>query len=379
MGKSICPVSKLRVPHATPAHKFSVEEELAFLGEASAPGSPTERIERQMLCARSLYADGVAPLSTAELTWAARLAWRNESRCIGRLHWRSLRVRDRRGLAEPSRIFEELLAHQELAYNGGAIRSVMTVFAPRERDRPGPRIWNRQLCGYAGYRLGDDGVLGDAMNVRFTELALSLGWSPPRLRSAFDLLPLIISGRNGMPQVFTLPPELAYEVQITHPEYAFFAELGLRWYALPTITDLRLHAAGTDYCAAPFNGWYMGTEVGARNLADIERYNQLEAIANRLGLDISRPQSLWKDRALVELNRAVLHSYVQAGVKIVDHHTASAEFMRFRAREMREGRPISARWDWIVPPLSSATTEVFHTPMMEIRQTPAFHLQPPPF
>src|SRR5690349_8119191 len=32
----------------------------------------------------------------AELTFGARVAWRNASRCIGRLYWRSLVVLDRR-------------------------------------------------------------------------------------------------------------------------------------------------------------------------------------------------------------------------------------------------------------------------------------------
>src|ERR1700678_169452 len=30
-----------------------------------------------------------------ELAFAARVAWRNSSRCIGRMYWRTLRVRDR--------------------------------------------------------------------------------------------------------------------------------------------------------------------------------------------------------------------------------------------------------------------------------------------
>ena len=38
-----------------------------------------------------------------ELTFGARVAWRNAARCIGRLYWRSLRVRDRRTVAAPGR------------------------------------------------------------------------------------------------------------------------------------------------------------------------------------------------------------------------------------------------------------------------------------
>lgn len=383
MAKLSCPLAHgAGLPGPAPAGApagFTVEEELAFLVEAGAPGTAAERSQRQAHCARALEAGGAAPLTTEELTWAARLAWRNHARCIGRLHWRSLQVRDRRDTTAPLRIFDELLAHHEWGYNGGAIRSVLTVFAPMERAARGPRIWNHQLFGYAGYRAGHGGMLGDPKNARFTELAQALGWSPPKTRSAFDLLPLIISGPDGRPEVFALPPELAREVPLTHPELPWFSELGLRWYALPMITDMRFHAAGTEYCAAPFNGWYMGTEIGARNLADENRYHQLPAIAARLGLDTSKPRSLWKDRALVELNRAVLHSFAEAGVKMVDHHTAAEEFMRFSTREEREGRAVSARWDWIVPPLSPASTRVYHTPMTEETRTPDFHLQPAPF
>lgn len=379
MAKPSCPFAHGAGAHPPALPAFTAAEELAFLGEPGAPGSPEERGARQALCARALAAGEPAPLTAAELTWAARLAWRNHARCIGRLHWRSLHVRDRRGIAEPLRIFDELLAHHEWAYNSGAIRPALTVFAPPERTGRGPRIWNHQLFGYAGYRAAHGGVLGDPKNLRFTELALALGWSPPAARTAFDLLPLVISGPDGRPELFALPPELAREVALTHPEHAWFAELGLRWYALPMITDMRLHAAGTDFCAAPFNGWYMGTEIGARNLADETRYHQLPAIAARLGLDTRTPQSLWKDRALVELNRAVLHSFAEAGVKMVDHHTASAEFIRFSAREQRDGRPVSARWDWIVPPLSPATTQVYHTPMTEAARTPDLHPQAAPF
>ena len=36
----------------------------------------------------------------------------------------------------------------------------------------------------------------------------------------------------------------------------------------------------------------------------------------------------WRDRALVELCAAVLHSFRKAGVTIVDHHAASPVFHR---------------------------------------------------
>jgi nitric oxide synthase oxygenase domain/subunit len=51
---------------------------------------------------------------------------------------------------------------------------------------------------------------------------------------------------------------------------------------------MRLTIGGVQYPLAPFNGWYMGTEIGARNLADADRYDMLPTVAARLGLDTSR-------------------------------------------------------------------------------------------
>lgn len=150
------------------------------------------------------------------------------------------------------------------------------------------------------------------------------------------------------------------EVPIEHPDDAGWADWGLRWHAVPAISNMCLEIGGIHYPAAPFNGWYMGTEIGARNLADTDRYNLLPAVARRLGLDTSTDRSLWKDRALVELNRAVLHSFDRAGVTIADHHTESRRFLSHLEREERKGREVGADWSWIVPPISGSATPVFH-------------------
>jgi nitric-oxide synthase len=63
--------------------------------------------------------------------------------------------------------------------------------------------------------------------------------------------------------------------------------------------------------------------IGSRNLGDTYRYNQLPVVARKMGLDTSTNTSFWKDRALIEINAAVLHSFREDGVAIVDHHTAS--------------------------------------------------------
>jgi nitric-oxide synthase len=104
----------------------------------------------------------------------------------------------------------------------------------------------------------------------------------------------------------------------------------------------------------------MGTEIGARNLADVDRYDLLPVVGERLGLDTGRERSLWRDRVLVELNLAVLHSFDAAGVTIADHHTESRRFLLHLASEERAGRITPADWSWIVPPISGAATPVFH-------------------
>ena len=78
------------------------------------------------------------------------------------------------------------------------------------------------------------------------------------------------------------------EVPLTHPDLDWFAELGLRWHAVPAISNMRLEIGGVRYPAAPFNGWYMGTEIGARNLADADRYDLLPVVAARMGLDTAQ-------------------------------------------------------------------------------------------
>ena len=364
-----CPFSTATDQTPPPA-----SDELAFLAEVHTGAGLADRIA---VCRAALAAGEPAPLTSAELTWAGRVAWRNHARCIGRLYWRTLAVRDERTIDTADGMIASLLDHVALAQADGTVRSVMTVFAPPERaGGPAPRIWNHQLCGYAGYRGRGGAVRGDPKNVALTEQALALGWEAPAEPGAFDLLPWIVAGRNGPPQLFRPPAGLLREVGLRHPDLPWFEGLGLRWYAVPVVTDLRLRAAGTDYPAAPFNGWYMGTEI-ARNLADTERYNLLPLIADKLGLDRRSERTLWKDRALLELNVAVLHSFGADGVRLVDHHTASVEFMKFCEREKSAGRDVSARWDWIVPPMSPSTTQVFHTPMREFPTTPDFHAQPP--
>lgn len=54
-----------------------------------------------------------------------------------------------------------------------------------------------------------------------------------------------------------------------------------------------------------------------------------------MDLDTRTATSLWKDKTLVEVNIAVLHSYQNKNVTIVDHHTASESFMKHFENETK--------------------------------------------
>jgi nitric-oxide synthase len=309
---------------------------------------------------REIDATGTYRHTTDELTFGARAAWRNNSRCIGRLYWRSLRVRDLRTVSDAAGVARRCVEHLVAAGNGGKIRPMISVFAPDTPARRAPRIWNEQLIRYAGYELPGGEVLGDPRYRAFTTEMLRRGWQPPEQRGAFDVLPLVVETAAEGPRMFTLPDHAVQEVELVHPELAWFADLRLRWHAVPVISNNTLVVGGVSYPAAPFNGWYMGTEIGARNLGDDDRYDLVPVVAARMGLDTSDEATLWRDRALVEINRAVLHSFKRNGVAITDHHTESRRFLTHLEREERAGRSCPADWSWIVPPMSGSQTPVFH-------------------
>lgn len=360
-------------PHGGPADPAQLRREAEeflrlYHREERGDGDPAARIAAVHA---EIDATGTYRHTADELAHGARVAWRNSNRCIGRLYWRSLRVRDRRDVRDADTIAVEAAAHLREATNGGRIRPVITVFAPDAPGRPGPRIWNEQLVRYAGYAESDGRCTGDPRNTGLTTYAMGLGW-PGGPGTPFDVLPLVIQGSDDKPRWFALPDGAVFEVPLRHPDDDWHASLGLRWHAVPAIANMCLEIGGICYPAAPFNGWYMGTEIGARNLADTDRYDLLPVVAERLGLDASDDRTLWKDRALVELNRAVLHSFDRAGVTIADHHTEARRFLAHLEQEEGRGRRVGADWSWIVPPLSGAATPVFHRTYDTIELRPTF-------
>jgi nitric-oxide synthase len=373
-----------RVP-ATPAHPVSqpspgsadievdraaAEEFLAlFHAENPQAGPMGPRFAAVM---REIDRTGTYWHTAEELAFGARAAWRNNARCIGRLYWQSLQVRDLRTVSDSGGVAGHCFEHLREAHNGGKIRPIISVFAPETPSRPAPRIWNEQLIRYAGYEQPDGGVLGDPRYRTFTSKMIQLGWRPPDFPGAFDVLPLVVETVDEGPRMFQLPSQAVHEVQLEHPELAWFADLGMRWHAVPVISNSRLVIGGVSYPAAPFSGWYMGTEIGARNLGDSDRYDLVPEVAKRMGLDTSDEATLWRDQALVEINRAVLHSFRVNGVTITDHHTESRRFLIHLEREEQVGRRCPADWSWIVPPMSGSQTPVFHRYYDAENQVPNF-------
>ncbi len=353
-----------------PDTRVSAERFITLFHIETHAGSPDLRL-RQVR--REIEMAGTYWHTPAELAFGARVAWRNSSRCIGRLYWRSLRVRDRREVTGAPDVAAESVAHLREATNGGRIRPVITVFAPDTPDAPGPRILNSQLVSYAGYEAADGTVAGDPASADLTRLARSLGWPGGQPPGRFDVLPLLVREGFEKPALYELPADAVLEVPIGHPDFGWFADLGLRWYAVPVISDMFLDVGGVRYPAAPFNGWYMCTEIGSRDLGDTVRYDQLPTVARHMGLSIASCRTLWKDKAMTELNLAVLHSFSAAGVTIADHHTESVRFLQHLAREERQGRACPADWTWIVPPAAASATAVFHRYYEDFDQAPNFY------
>ena len=338
--------------------------------------SETQKADRLLEIKSEIEQTGTYTHSFEELEHGARMAWRNNNRCIGRLFWNSLTVFDERHQTTADGIFNALVQHIDFAANKRKIRPAITVFRAAQENEDSLRLWNHQLIRYAGYETAE-GIIGDSSSVEFTKCCQKLGWQGAG--TAFDVLPLVIEIPGEELFLKELPRQSIMEVDIKHPEIPEFSQLGIKWYGVPLISDMLLEIGGIEYKMAPFNGWYMGTEIGSRNLADEDRYNLLPAVAELMKLNTQSNRSLWKDKALVELNIAVLESFQEAGVTIVDHHTAAKQFKNFEKKEEVEGRDVTGNWAWLIPPMSPATTHIFHKPYKNNLVKPNYFHQKAPY
>ena len=293
--------------------------------------SQEEKTKRLNEIENEINESGTYRHTTEELTYGARMAWRNSNRCIGRLFWETLIVQDARDVESNEAFIDAINTHLKEATNGGKIKSYITVFS---QDNP-PTIYNNQLIRYAGYE-----DKGDPAEKEITQLAEHLGWQGEG--TDFDVLPLIykLPYENQM-RMYELPSELVLEVPIEHRNYPRLKELGIKWYAVPIISNMDLKIGGITYGTVPFNGWYMVNEIAVRNFTDSYRYNLIEKVADAFEFDTLKNTSFNKDRIVVELNDAVYHSFKKNGVSIVDHLTAAKQFEHFERNEEHAHRKVT--------------------------------------
>lgn len=306
---------------------------------------------------REISESGTYTHTADELTYGAKMAWRNSNRCIGRLFWDKLEVRDLRHINSEDDFIASINSHIQHATNDGKIIPLISIFSNDIK------IHNEQLIRYAGYNNA-----GDPKSVEATKLAAHLGWSKDD--HDFNILPLMYSIEEQNMKYYEYPNGLIKEVPITHDQYPDLEKLGLRWYAVPIISNMDLEIGGLLYHTAPFNGWYMETEIGVRNFTDEYRYNKLKDIAKAFNLDTSKTSTYWRDRALVEFNYAVFHSFKNNGVSMVDHITASKQFRQFEKKEEKEGREVTGKWSWLASPLSPSLTHNYHKGFKDTVKSP---------
>lgn len=287
-----------------------------------------------------------------ELAYGAKVAWRNSNRCIGRLFWDKLHVLDQRHLTAEEELLNAVVHHIDYATNNGKIRPTITIFPQGTVTEAPFVIANDQLIRYT-----DDPIAAPFKPISQTDN---------------HILPLLYK-YGGQLKTFEIPQEVILEVPLMHPEYPAFGALGLKWYAVPMISAMDLKIGGITYAAAPFNGWYMESEIASRNLIDSYRYDLLETAADTFNLDRSTTTSYWRDKALVELNYAVYHSYRAAGVSIVDHYTASRQFEKFEHNEAAAGRKVTGDWTWLIPPISPSLVHNFHKGYDNTYNNPNFY------
>jgi nitric oxide synthase oxygenase domain/subunit/hemoglobin-like flavoprotein len=244
---------------------------------------------------------GTYTQTSEELEMGARLAWRNSAKCIGRISWNTLQVRDCRHVSNPANIFREVEMHLKIATAGSSIQSVMTVFAPKKHwEMFGTRFWSSQYVRYAGYAMEDGTVIGDPANAEITQYLIDRNmWEPPERRTAFDVLPLVlkIPGKEK-PFIYKLPSRCIFEVDLEHPSNPAISALGYRWTTIPAISNFKMTLGGVTYQNIPFNGWFMSTEI-VRNL--MERYNAGPAVAEALGIDIAT-NNAWRYAVAYEVS-----------------------------------------------------------------------------
>lgn len=193
-----------------------------------------------------------------ELEYGIRRAWRNSRKCIMRSHCEELQLCDLRRVTTSTEMAVELMECMSEAFNGGNVQPTVFVFPPRKLNGRGPMIWNNQILQFAGYEIEGSSVLGDPASVELTKAIVELGWEPPKPRSRWDLLPLVVMAEGDRPALTEIPASISKLVDIRHPRYAAaFEDIDLKWVPFPALSRLGFDIGGVQYTAAPFIGWYV--------------------------------------------------------------------------------------------------------------------------
>jgi sulfite reductase alpha subunit-like flavoprotein/nitric oxide synthase oxygenase domain/subunit/hemoglobin-like flavoprotein len=331
-----------------------------------------QELQRRMLqVEQEIAASGTYSQTAQEIELGARLAWRNSAKCIGRISWNTLQLRDSRNVTDPHAICEDLNEHLRIATAGTNIQSVMTVFKPQgPNETLGTRFWSSQIVRYAGYKKLDGSVTGDPANLKLTEYLLQNDlWEPPEPVTPFDVLPVVLKvpGRE-LPYVYKIPSEYVFEVNIEHPDRPDVAGLGYKWTTVPAITNFKMNLGGVVYANIPFNGWFVSTEV-VRNL--MERYDAGPRMAEILGLD-TKTNPMWQQLAFCEWELAVLYSFKKSGFTMVDPPTVGKSFCTHVRREREDfGRECPGQWSWIGG-LTGTTNDTWHLEMRDFLVLPQY-------
>lgn len=304
---------------------------------------------------------GTYQLTFDELQHGARVSWRNAPKCANRKFWDTIDLLDHRHAKTNEDMFTGCMDLLNRAISCNVTKPFIAMFPHQTGNRvSGPRVWNTQLLRMAAYRMSDGSVLGDPANLEFTEMITrDFGWEAPANKTQFDMLPLVVQiNQETKPSLFAIPPTSAPMVPIRHPTNNAFNTLNLMWYAVPAVSCIEVEVGGLTFSGAPFSGWYAVTEI-VRDLTDESRYNKLLDIAHAFDLDTSKFSTCWVDEAMALLAKAVLASYSEASLGIVDHHTLINGFWDWYHNEKKTRGYCPGNWKWIIPPMSAAASKCY--------------------
>ena len=82
----------------------------------------------------------------------------------------------------------------------------------------------------------------------------------------------------------------------------------MKWFVTVTVSVLMFDIGGCQFPGAPFSGFYTAPEI-SRAMLDVDRYNKMDLIAEKMGIETRTNESLWKDRCIIEMNLSILYSY----------------------------------------------------------------------